>query len=57
MDVNRSPVVPGAGSAFFLHVSVGQPTAGCVAIDSSTLVSIMRWLNPAQHPRIATGIG
>jgi L,D-peptidoglycan transpeptidase YkuD (ErfK/YbiS/YcfS/YnhG family) len=57
MDVNRSPVVAGAGSAFFLHVSVGKPTAGCVAIDSSTLVSIMRWLNPAQHPRIATGIG
>ena len=57
MDVNRSPVVPGAGSAFFLHVSVGKPTAGCVAIDSSTLVSIMRWLDPAQHPRIATGIG
>jgi L,D-peptidoglycan transpeptidase YkuD (ErfK/YbiS/YcfS/YnhG family) len=57
MDVNRSPVVPGAGSAFFLHVSVGKPTAGCVAIDSSTLVSIMRWLKPGQHPRIATGIG
>jgi L,D-peptidoglycan transpeptidase YkuD (ErfK/YbiS/YcfS/YnhG family) len=57
MDVNRSPVEPGAGSAFFLHVSVGKPTAGCVAIDSSTLVSILRWLDPAQHPRIATGIG
>lgn len=57
MDVNRSPVVKGAGSAFFLHVSVGEPTAGCVAIDKATLVKIMRWLNPAQHPRIATGIG
>lgn len=57
MDVNRSPVVPGNGSAFFLHVSVGKPTAGCVAIDKASLVTIMKWLDPAQHPRIATGIG
>lgn len=57
MDVNRSPVVKGGGSAFFLHVSVGAPTAGCVAINKSTLVQIMRWLKPAAHPRIATGIG
>lgn len=57
MDVNRSPVVKGGGSAFFLHVTVGRPTAGCVAIDRAALVQIMRWLNPAAHPRIATGIG
>lgn len=57
MDVNRSPAVPGAGSAFFLHVSVGTATQGCVAIDTSSLVTILRWLDPAAHPRIATGIG
>lgn len=56
MDVNRSPVVPGRGSAFFLHVSVGEPTEGCVAIGRKTLVKILRWLDPAAHPRIATGI-
>ncbi|MBN9608887.1 MAG: L,D-transpeptidase family protein [Actinobacteria bacterium] len=57
MDVNRSPVVKGGGSAFFLHVTVGKPTEGCIAIDKATLVKIMRWLKPAAHPRIATGIG
>lgn len=57
MDVNRWPAVPGAGSAFFLHVTDHSPTAGCVAIDQSNLIKIMRWLDPAQHPRIADGIG
>jgi len=58
MDVNRWPAVPGAGSAFFLHISPHHdPTAGCVAIDEGPLLTIMRWLNPAKHPRIATGIG
>ncbi|TVT62476.1 hypothetical protein FNH05_00870 [Amycolatopsis rhizosphaerae] len=36
--------VPGAGSVFFLHVSDGASTAGCVAIRASTLVSILRWV-------------
>ncbi|MDT4911002.1 MAG: hypothetical protein QOC66_130 [Pseudonocardiales bacterium] len=47
----------GAGSAFFLHVSVGQPTAGCVAIAQDQLVRLLRWLAPAQHPRILLGVG
>lgn len=58
MDVNRWPAIPGDGSAFFLHISPHhQPTAGCVAIDEGPLLTIMRWLDPAKHPRIATGIG
>ena len=58
MDVNRWPAVPGVGSAFFLHVSpYHAPTAGCVAIDQDHLITIMRWLDPAKHPRIADGIG
>ncbi len=47
----------GAGSAFFLHVTDGSPTAGCVSIDAGQLVRIMRWLNPADHPRIVIGVG
>ncbi|MGI8415802.1 MAG: L,D-transpeptidase family protein [Nakamurella sp.] len=44
--------IPGKGSAFFLHVGTGSPTAGCVSIDQPTLQAIMRWLDPAQHPVI-----
>ncbi len=46
----------GAGSAFFLHVTDGAPTAGCVAIAQSRLVSLMQWLRPSTHPRILIGV-
>jgi L,D-peptidoglycan transpeptidase YkuD (ErfK/YbiS/YcfS/YnhG family) len=48
-------VVQGAGSAFFLHVTVGEPTQGCVSIDEGRLIRLMRWLSPARHPRILIG--
>lgn len=57
IDYNRWPAVPGRGSAFFLHVTNGQYTAGCVAIARSSLVALMRWLDPAAHPKIAIGVG
>ena len=49
-------VTPGAGSAFFLHVTDGNPTAGCVSIPQSRLVTILRWLKPGGHPRILIGV-
>ncbi|MCW2683326.1 MAG: Conserved exported protein of unknown function [Blastococcus sp.] len=55
-DYNRNRT-PGAGSAFFLHVSNGAPTAGCVAIDAGSLVAVLRWLEPASRPVIAIGVG
>ena len=45
MGVNKARV-PGNGGAFFLHATDGGPTAGCVAIDDTTLVKIMAWLRP-----------
>ncbi|MBV9592695.1 MAG: L,D-transpeptidase family protein [Actinobacteria bacterium] len=57
IDYNTGPVVQGAGSAFFLHVTDGTPTAGCVAVPQATLVTIMQWLSPAAHPRILIGVG
>lgn len=49
--------VPGAGSAFFLHVSDGSPTAGCVSVGRASMVAILRWLDPAQHPYISIKVG
>jgi L,D-peptidoglycan transpeptidase YkuD (ErfK/YbiS/YcfS/YnhG family) len=55
IDYNTAHPVQGAGSAVFLHVTDGNPTAGCVAIPQADLVTIMRWLTPAAHPRILIG--
>ena len=56
IDYNRFPVVQGAGSGIFLHVTAGRPTNGCVSIALPDLVRIMRWVNPADHPRILIGV-
>jgi L,D-peptidoglycan transpeptidase YkuD (ErfK/YbiS/YcfS/YnhG family) len=57
INYNTGPVVKGAGSGFFLHVSTGYPTAGCVAINARVLNEIMRWLDPPDHPVISIGVG
>jgi len=57
INYNTNPVVKGAGSGFFLHVSTGYPTAGCVAINSRLLNVIMRWLRPDEHPVISIAVG
>jgi L,D-peptidoglycan transpeptidase YkuD (ErfK/YbiS/YcfS/YnhG family) len=49
--------VPGAGSAFFLHVSDGTPTAGCVSVSRSVMVALLRWLDPARRPYISIKVG
>jgi L,D-peptidoglycan transpeptidase YkuD (ErfK/YbiS/YcfS/YnhG family) len=57
MNYNTNPVVPGAGSAFFLHVTNYRPTAGCVAIPQASLVWLLRWLRPAYTPAISIAVG
>lgn len=57
INYNRNPVRKGAGSAFFLHVSNGKPTAGCVAIGVSHLQRVLRLLTPADRPVISIGVG
>jgi L,D-peptidoglycan transpeptidase YkuD (ErfK/YbiS/YcfS/YnhG family) len=47
---------PGLGSAIFLHINIGMPTAGCVTLPVSELLKVLRWLNPADSPRITMGI-
>jgi L,D-peptidoglycan transpeptidase YkuD (ErfK/YbiS/YcfS/YnhG family) len=56
IDYNRGGT-PGAGSAFFLHITNGAATAGCVAIDRAALGTLMRWLDPNAVPLIAIGVG
>ena len=54
---NTGPVRVGGGSAFFVHVDAGVPSAGCVEVPRASVLALLRWLTPAQHPRITIGLG
>ena len=51
---NMHPVIPGAGSAFFMHVwrRYNSPTLGCVALNQRYLRKILRWLDRQYQPVI-----
>jgi L,D-peptidoglycan transpeptidase YkuD (ErfK/YbiS/YcfS/YnhG family) len=45
---NRGPVIPGRGSAIFLHCAAPgfRPTEGCVALDRRALVRLLERIGP-----------
>lgn len=51
IEYNTDPIVKNKGSAIFLHVGY-KYTAGCIASDEATIVSILKWLNPDDNPQI-----
>lgn len=53
LDYNYYKTVPGNGSAFFLHVGSGGPTAGCVAIPESDMVKVLNKVKPGAKIVIA----
>ena len=53
INFNRWPATPYRGAGIFLHVNGSGATAGCVSVPSSAMVTILRWLRPSAHPRIA----
>ena len=54
---NRNPVVPGKGSAIFMHIWRGpkKGTAGCVAMKKEDLIEVLSWLRPENKPQIVIG--
>lgn len=52
---NDDPVVPGAGSAVFLHLAQPDyaPTAGCVALALPDLLTLLRDIGPSSRLVIA----
>jgi L,D-peptidoglycan transpeptidase YkuD (ErfK/YbiS/YcfS/YnhG family) len=43
------------GGGIFLHVQRSRYTAGCVAAPLRDVRWLVRWLDPARHPRIVMG--
>lgn len=54
IEYNTQPVVPGNGSAIFLHIwkGEGEPTSGCVALSENNLRKLLSWLDPRRKPVI-----
>lgn len=46
VNYNTNPIIPGNGSAIFLHVSTNGPTAGCISVSEDTMVNILKVLKP-----------
>jgi len=44
-----------AGGGIFLHVSKGEPTAGCISISEGSMRRVMNWLDPERKPVIVIG--
>ena len=57
IEYNMRPVVPGLGSAIFLHIwrGPGKPTAGCIGVTETRMRWILDWLDPARRPMIMMG--
>lgn len=62
LDINRSPAVPGKGSAIFMHVARNQddptatPTAGCIALKREDLLELLRHVTPTTTIQILEGV-
>jgi L,D-peptidoglycan transpeptidase YkuD (ErfK/YbiS/YcfS/YnhG family) len=55
--VTKNPANVRLGSAIFLHVNGAGNTAGCVSVSRPDMITLLRWLDPAAHPRIVMGPG
>ncbi len=54
VQYNARPVVPGRGSAIFLHDDTGRATNGCVSLGRARLISLLRRLRPGATIAIRT---
>jgi len=54
IEYNTNPVIPGFGSAIFIHIwkNPQEATHGCVALEGKNLERIMAWLDPEKNPVI-----
>jgi L,D-peptidoglycan transpeptidase YkuD (ErfK/YbiS/YcfS/YnhG family) len=58
IEYNTSPVVPGNGSAIFIHIwrdHGRKATAGCVALNKEHVRKLLAWLQNTSDPKIILG--
>lgn len=49
---NAPDTKPGAGSCIFFHLwrRPGATTAGCTAMNASSMLALLAWIDAAKHP-------
>lgn len=54
INYNMAPIIPGKGSAIFMHIWYGPNigTTGCIAMDEPNMIKIVKWLNKKNNPYI-----
>lgn len=53
IEYNTANIVKGAGSAIFLHCSLGKPTSGCVSVSEEAMSKILGLIKPGTRIAIA----
>lgn len=54
IDYNMNSIVPGKGSAVFMHIErfENHRTAGCVSMSKEEIVQLIEWLDSAKKPHV-----
>jgi L,D-peptidoglycan transpeptidase YkuD (ErfK/YbiS/YcfS/YnhG family) len=52
VEYNTNPIIPGIGSAIFMHTAQEGGTAGCISMNESDLCKVIAWLDPSKNPKI-----
>ena len=53
IEYNTANIVKGAGSAIFLHCSLGRPTSGCVSVSEEAMIKILGLIKHGTRMAIA----
>ena len=53
IEYNTANIVKGAGSAIFLHCSLGRPTYGCISVSEDVMVKILGLIKSGTRIAIA----
>jgi L,D-peptidoglycan transpeptidase YkuD (ErfK/YbiS/YcfS/YnhG family) len=43
------------GGGIFLHINGSEATTGCVSLYESSMLKVLKWMDPAKKPRIIMG--
>ena len=54
VNYNMNPIIPGAGSAIFMHVweAENKPSHGCITTDEKHMNALLQWLDKRQNPYV-----